>query len=173
MELERMILQTLEEFSKQIGMSVSNIELSKSQDGAYRVNIETENPNLLIGHHGENLIALQHIIKLMLWKKIEAEDAKKGKKKVEGEESESFGFILDIENYRKRQEENVLKLAEQKGELARKTRKSQSLPPMSAYFRRLIHMHFAQSEYKDLETVSVGEGEFRQITIRSKTLIEE
>lgn len=168
MELERMILQTLEEFLRHIGISITNIELSKTDDGSFRANLETDNPNLLIGHHGENLIAFQHIIKLILWKKID--DGNEGKKT---EDSESFGFILDVENYRKRQEENVIKMAEQKAELVRKTRRSQSLPPMSPYFRRLIHVHFTQSQFQDLETVSVGEGDYRQITIRSKTLIEE
>ena len=168
MELERMILQTLEEFSKQVGMNITNIELSKSDEGTYRANIEAENANMLIGHHGENLISLQHVIKLILWKKIEEQN--NGKK---NEDADSFGFILDIENYRKRQEENIIKLAEQKAEIVRKTRHSQSLPPMSPYFRRIIHVHFTQSQFKDLETVSVGEGDYRQITIRSKSLIEE
>jgi spoIIIJ-associated protein len=168
MELERMILQTLEEFFKQLGASITNIELSKGDDGSYRANIETENPNLLIGHHGENLVAFQHTIKLILWRKIEQENGGKPPS-----DSESFSFTLDVENYRKRQEENVLKLAEQKAELVRKTRRSQSLPPMSPYFRRLIHVYFTKPEYSDLETVSVGEGDYRQITIRSKTLIEE
>lgn len=162
-----MILQTLEEFTKQLGIVMTNIELTKDDDGTFRVNLETEDTKALIGHHGENLIALQHMVKLILWKKID----ESGKSSKSGNE-ESFSFVLDIENYRKRQEENVLKMAEQKAELVRKTRKNQSLPPMSAYFRRLIHVHFAKPEYQDLETVSSGEGDFRQVTIRSKNLID-
>ncbi len=171
MELERMILQMVEDFAKRLDLPVTNMELTKSEDGTYRVNLEVEKDqvNALIGHHGENLIALQHIMKLILWREIDKQKAEKGK----GPDSESFGFVLDIENYRKRQEENIIKMAEQKAEQARKTRKNQSLPPMSPYFRRLIHVHFTQPQFSDLETVSVGEGEFRQLTIRSKELIEE
>jgi spoIIIJ-associated protein len=170
MELERMILQLIEDFTKRLNLPITNIELSKSEDGTYRANLECENPNALIGHHGENLMALQHIMKLMLWSEIDKENAGKGSKTVT---SENFGFVLDIDNYRKKQEDNVLQMAEQKAELARKTRKNQSLPPMSPYFRRLIHVHFTQPQFSDLETVSVGQGEFRQLTIRSKELVEE
>lgn len=172
MELERMILQMVEDFSKRLNLPITNMELTKSDDGTYRVNLEVEKDqvNSLIGHHGENMSALQHIMKLMLWREIDKENEKKGKENVN---SENFGFVLDIENYRKRQEENIIKMAEQKGEMARKTRKNQSLPPMSPYFRRLIHVHFTQPQFSDLETVSVGEGEFRCLTIRSKELIEE
>ncbi len=172
MELERMILQMVEDFSKRLNLPVTNMELTKSDDGTYRVNLEVEKDqaNSLIGHHGENLIALQHIMKLILWREIDKENEKKGGKSVD---SETFGFVLDIENYRRRQEENIISMAEQKAEIARKTRKNQSLPPMSPYFRRLIHVHFTQPRFSDLETVSVGEGEFRCLTIRSKELIEE
>lgn len=169
MELERMILQTIEEFMKQLGVELTNVELTKDEDGTFRVNLETELAKTLIGHHGESLIALQHIVKLMLWRKID----EVGKSSKLASDEENFSFVLDVENYRKRQEENVVKMAEQKAEQVRKTRKNQVLPPMSPYFRRLIHLHFTKPEYKDLETVSSGEGDFRQITIRSKTLIEE
>lgn len=169
MELERTILQTLEEFMKRLGIEITNMELKQEENGTYRVNLEAENANQLIGPHGENLIALQHMVKLMLWRDID-ENAKTKKL---GENEESFSFVLDIENYRKKQEENVLKMAEQKAEVVRKTRKNQVLPPMSPYFRRLIHLHFTKPEYGDLETVSSGEGDFRQVTIRSKVLIEE
>lgn len=170
MELERMILQLVEDFTKRMELPITNIELSKSDDGTYRVNLEVENANEVIGYRGENLIALQHVLKLILWREIDAENAKSGKKAVT---SESFGFVLDIENYRKKQEENIIQMAEQKAEIARKTRKNQTLPPMSPYFRRLVHVHFTQPQFSDLETVSVGQGEFRQLTIRSKELMEE
>ncbi len=169
MELERMILQTLEEFMKHLGVVMTNVELTKEDDGTYRVNLETEDAKTLIGHHGESLIALQHMVKLMLWRKID----ENGKTAKLAPNEENFSFVLDVENYRRRQEENVLKMAEQKAEQVRKTRKNQVLPPMSPYFRRLIHVHFTKSEYQDLETISSGEGDFRQVTIRSKSLIEE
>lgn len=165
MELERILLQTIEEFAKRLGLDINNIELSKDDNGTLRANLESTEAPKLIGYHGETLLAIQHLIKLILWKKVD-ESGKQG-------ESENFSFSLDVENYKKRQEENVLTLAEQKAELVRKTQKKQILPPMSPYFRRLIHIHFTQPQYKDLETVSIGEGEFRQISIRAKDLMTD
>lgn len=165
MELERSLLQIIEEFMKRLGIDIGNIELSKDDNGTVRANLESADAPNLIGYHGETLFAIQHLIKLILWKKID--DAGKAS------DSEKFSFTLDVEHYRRRQEENVLQLAEQKAELVRKTQKKQILPPMSPYFRRLIHLHFTQPQYKDLETVSIGDGEFRQVSIRAKELMTE
>jgi len=130
------------------------VRLEKKDDGAYRVNIESEEPSLLIGHHGENIHALQNIIRVIVWNK---------------KPEEKINIILDIDNYRKRQEENVLTMAERKVETVRKTMEEQSLPPMSPYFRRLIHLHLA-GKFEDITTESVGEGDYRYLTIKPKVL---
>jgi len=130
------------------------VRLEKKDDGAYRVNIESEEPSLLIGHHGENIHALQNIIRVRVWNK---------------KPEEKINIILDIDNYRKRQEENVLTMAERKVETVRKTMEEQSLPPMSPYFRRLIHLHLA-GKFEDITTESVGEGDYRYLTIKPKVL---
>ena len=127
-----------------------NIERIKTEKvDMYRINIDTEDPGMLIGFHGENIQALQHLLKVIAWKSTE----------------ENFNVFLDVDNYRQKQEENVLNLADRKVEMARKTRKTQVLPPMSSYFRRAVHLHLTQDEYKDIMTESIGEGDHRQITI--------
>jgi spoIIIJ-associated protein len=155
MELERTILQLVEEVLKKIGTPATNIAIEK-EEGIYRVNIETEDTNLLIGYHGETIKALEHVLRLLLWKKVENPES---------------NIVIDIENYRKRQEKNVIEMAEKKAEYARKTMKTQILPPMSPYFRRLVHIHFTQPQFSDLETASIGEGDRRQLTIKSKTAV--
>jgi hypothetical protein len=43
------------------------------------------------------------------------------------------------------------------------------LPPMSPYFRRIVHLHIASNEsLKDLTTESSGEGDYRQVILRLK-----
>lgn len=155
MELDRLILQTIEEFMNHLGSPVNNIELTKESDLTYVANLETDDSNVLIGYHGETLDAMQFIIKNIIRKKA-------------GDEAR-FDLILDIENYRKRKEENWLKAAEQKAEIVRKTKRKQALPPMPAYLRRLVHVHLAQPQFSDLETISDGEGRMRHITIRMRT----
>jgi spoIIIJ-associated protein len=110
----------------------------------------------MIGHHGENIGALQHLAKLFIWKKYP-------EIKIE--------ISLDIDNYRKRQEENILKMAERKVDMVRKLSSPQSLPAMAPYFRRLVHLHLSQDRFKDISTESQGQGEYRYIVIKPELTI--
>lgn len=155
--METPIQEILEEILKKINTPFRRIRIEKKDNDTYRANIESEEPSLLIGHHGENIHALQTILKTIFWKKFPENEC---------------NIVLDVDDYRKRQEENVIKLAERKAESVRKTSNVQSLPPMSAYFRRLIHMHLA-ANFKDIETESLGEGDFRYLTIKLKTPVTQ
>lgn len=150
--MDTLIQETLEELLSKLSTPFRKIRVEKIEEETYRINIESEEPSLLIGHHGENIYALQTILRNILWKTYPG----------------NYNLILDVDDYRKRQEENVIKLAERKVELVRKTKTTSSLPPMSAYFRRLVHLHLAHN-FDDIETESVGEGNFRYLTIKQKT----
>ena len=150
--MDTLIQETLEELLNRLSTPFRKIRLEKRDENTWRANIESEEPSLLIGHHGENIYALQNILRTIVFRKMPGD----------------YNVIVDVDDYRKRQEENVLKLAERKVETLRKTSQSQSLPPMSPYFRRIIHMHLARPEFGDIETQSVGEGDTRHLTIRLK-----
>jgi len=151
--METLIQETVEELLTKLCTPFRKVRIEVKEENNYRVNIESEEPSLLIGHHGDNIYALQNLLRIMIWKKSPGD----------------YSLVIDVDDYRKRQEENVLKLAERKVETLRKTNESQSLPPMSPYFRRLVHLHLA-SMFDDVETESVGEGDFRYLTIKPKTL---
>lgn len=132
---------------------VSNIEVNLEEDGkTYRANLESEDSSLLIGKHGENMQALQSIAKLIIYRKFP--------------DNKDFSVIIDVDNYRQRQEESVIEIANRKADYVRQTGKNQSLPPMSPYFRRVVHMHLMQPEFDDLLTESSGQGDFRQVVIK-------
>jgi spoIIIJ-associated protein len=154
MDTETIIQEKLEELLSRLSTPFRKIRIEKRENNTFRANIESEEPSLLIGHHGENIFALQNILKTIIWKKHPGE----------------YNIVVDIDDYRKRQEENVLKMAERKVEMVRKTGSPQSLPPMSPYFRRLVHMHLA-STCSDIETESVGEGDMRYLTIKPKVAV--
>ena len=153
MDLETLIKETLEELLKRINSPFRRIKVEKKDDNSLRFNIESEEPSLLIGKHGENIGALQIILKNLVWKEVPDSEC---------------NFTIDVDDYRKRQEDQVIKLADRKVEMARKTNSVQSLPPMSPYFRRLIHTYLAKET--DIVTESVGEGDFRYLTIKTKNL---
>ncbi len=153
--MELLIKETLEKLLDVLGVPYNGVKITKESENAYYAEIETEKSSLLIGWHGETIAAIQHLLKCLLWK--------------QGVESKTQ-IIVDVDHYKKRQEESVLHLAERKAELAVNTQKEIKLPPMNPYFRRKIHLHLAGSEqFKDrVLTESVGEGEERQIKIIPK-----
>lgn len=118
----------------------------------YRIDIASDEASSLIGYHGETVYALQHVLKTIVWKRL----------------GESIFVILDVDGYRKRQEDSVLALAMRKVELARTTLQDQTLPPMSSYFRRIIHLALAKPDFSDITTESTGEGEKRAVVIKVK-----
>jgi spoIIIJ-associated protein len=160
--MENKIHQTLESVLSKMGISINKIRIEKTPEDGFRVNIETSHPNLMIGHRGENIGALQHLVKIILWTDMEKES---------GADAIRPEISLDIENYRRRQEQHILKLAERKVDMVRKLSSPQSLPAMAPYFRRLVHLHLAQDKFNDIRTESEGEGDYRYIVIKPEVTI--
>lgn len=155
--MEDLIQETLAEILKNLGVPFRKFKVQVDKNNPsgniiYRVDIDTDEAATLIGYHGETIYALQHVLKTLVWRKT----------------NENIFIILDVDSYRKRQEESVLALAMRKVETARKTMEMQMLPAMSPYFRRVIHMALAKPEFTDIVTESIGEGEHRAVTIKVK-----
>lgn len=153
--MELLIKETLEKLLDVIGVSYTGVKITKENKNAFYTEIETENSSLLIGWHGETVASLQHLLKCLLWK--------------QGVESD-VQIIVDVDGYKRRQEDNVVRLAERKAEMAISNQREIKLPPMNPYLRRKIHLHLAESDkFKDrITTESVGEGAQRQIRIIPK-----
>lgn len=153
MDIEEILKETLEELLNRLGTEYHKITVTEEEKDDFLINVESEEPSLMIGYHGENIQALQHILKVLVWKKAK---------------NENFNILLDIDDYRKRQEENVITLAERKVEAARKTGRPQKLPPMSPYFRRKVHLYCMGAGFDDIETLSEGADERRYVIIKLK-----
>lgn len=120
-----------------------------------RVDIDSTEASRIIGWHGETLNSLQHVLKSMI----------RTQEKLE----RTPLIIVDVDGYRKMQEEKVIKIAEQKADFVRRTGSRIALSPMSPYFRRIVHLYVANTPaLSDLMTESVGEGDYRQIVLRLK-----
>lgn len=154
--MEDLIQETLASILKNLGVAFRKFKVSheKQPSGVtvYRIDIDSDEAATLIGYHGETIYALQHVLKTLVWKKA----------------NENVFIILDVDSYRKRQEESVLALAIRKVDAARKTLQEQALPPMSPYFRRIIHLALAKPEFSDIVTESMGEGDNRAVMIKVK-----
>jgi spoIIIJ-associated protein len=111
------------------------------------LNIEGNNPGILIGHKGKTLEALEFIINKAVNKVFE--------KKVR--------VIVDSENYRQRSEESLRRLALKMGEKAKKTKKTVTTDPISPHDRRIVHLALKGDHY--VQTKSEGEGLFKKVYI--------
>lgn len=135
----------------QIGIVNAELEIFEDiENQILRVEIKTEDSSLLIGWHGETINALQHLTKAIL--------------RNQGLMNDYF-LVLDVDDYKLKQQENILSLAKRKAETVRASGVSQFLPPMSPFFRKLVHLTFTKPEFKDIATESVGEGDDRQVKI--------
>ena len=149
-----MISDTLGLILKQLELPFDGIEITKEED-MLRVEIKSNNPSRIIGWHGETLNSMQHILKSIIREKEKLEKA-------------PF-LVLDVDGYRKVQEDKVKKIAEQKADFVRRTGSRVALAPMSPYFRRIVHLYVANHpDMQDLTTESMGEGDYRQIVLKQK-----
>ncbi len=95
--------------------------------------------------------SLEHLVNLIYWKQ-NPELAKKQK------------IILDINHYRKRREELIIRLSQTAAQKVIATKKKVELPPMNSYERRLVHLTI--KNYPSLTTESVGEEPNRRVVIK-------
>lgn len=128
----------------------SKIVLGENDTEKIIVNIASPDAQLLIGNAGRNLIALEHLARIIANKQLE----------------EQVNFSVDVNDYRegrKRKLENIAKNAAKK---AKESQAEYELEPMTSYERRIIHKVVAE---QGLQTVSRGEGRDRHIVILPKS----
>lgn len=122
-------------------------------DGVVMVNIQCDEPALLIGRGGEGIDAIQHILRSMLRRDLMEKRA---------------NVVLDIANYRDKRNDRVQRDAKEKALQVLSTGIEEVMPPMSSYERRLVHI--VVRNIVDVETESRGEGRERKIVIRPKKI---
>jgi len=128
-----------------------DVQVETSIDGdVLKVNLSGPDMGIVIGKRGETLDALQHLTSLAV---------NKGDK--------SFLKIsLDAENYREKRNVALESLAQKLAAKAMRTGRNQTLEPMNAYERRIIHS--ALQDHETVTTYSVGQGVNRKVVIALK-----
>jgi spoIIIJ-associated protein len=124
----------------------------KDEDDILKVNLVGPKMGALIGHRGETLDALQYLLSLVINK--------------DSGENEFKKVLLDTQNYRKKREETLIRLANRLAYKVKRYNKSITLEPMNPYERRIIHA--ALQNHPDVTTYSIGEEPFRKVVIDLK-----
>lgn len=134
------------EFLKKTTFDVE-IEFLPQEDLTLPINLTIEEPQILIGEKGQTLVDIQHLLKAILKRKIQ----------------ENFYIDLDINGYKKKKIEYLRELAKSVADEVSLMKEEKSLPSMSAYERRVIHMELAERE--DIVTESIGREPERKVVI--------
>ena len=122
----------------------------EEKDDSILIKIEGEDIGIVIGRRGETLDSLQYLTSLVVNK------SKENYKRV----------VIDIENYRQKREETLVKLANKLADRVMKYKKNITLEPMNPYERRVIHSSLQNHKY--VQTYSVGDEPNRKVIITLK-----
>jgi len=142
------VLKYLKDVFEKMRVNVQ-VEMEEDENTVF-INIEGEDSGIIIGRRGDTLEALQYLASLVINKK----------------EKEYKRVIIDIENYRKKREDTLIRLSNKLAERVLRTRKSITLEPMSPYERRIIHSTLQNNKY--VKTYSLGEEPNRKVVIALK-----
>ncbi|KPJ56462.1 hypothetical protein AMJ49_04765 [Parcubacteria bacterium DG_74_2] len=145
-DLEKIKNKT-EEFFNKAGIKVE-INVSTPSEEVVDIDLDIDEPQILIGEKGQTLVEIQRLLKMVLRRKIE----------------KSFFINLDINDYKKKKAEHLKELVQSIADDVALTKKQRTLAPMLAYERRIIHLELG--ERSDVVTESVGEGIERRIVIK-------
>ena len=114
------------------------------------ITLYSDNNNILIGKNGRTLGALTTIIKQVVKK----------------ETGINFRFLLDVGEYKLKQQKNIERIAKQIAREVGRTKVEAKLDPMNSYERRLVHAILNDND--KVYTESEGEEPNRYVVIKPR-----
>jgi len=141
--------QTLKKMFLNMGVE-AKIEMRHRKENQIIYTIETDENPLLIGKGGKTLEGIQLFIRNLI-----------------NTYSEDHRIVLvDIGGYRENRKKQLEILATKTAKEVARSKIAAKLEPMNAYERRIVHMKL--SDWRDVSTVSEGEGSSRHLVIKPK-----
>jgi len=128
----------------------AQIEMRRREENEIVYTVNTSENPLLIGKNGKTLENLQFYIRNLV--NIYSE--------------ERLIVLVDVGGYKANRKKQLEILATKTAKTVAKTRVEAKLQPMNAYERRIIHTKLA--EWRDVSTISEGEGQQRHLVIKPK-----
>ncbi len=130
-----------------IDYKIERVEMDREK---VRINIVGKDMGLVIGRKGETLNALQYMTSLIVNKNRE----------------EKVRVVLDVEDYRKKKEKSLEKLAIKLSDKVKTTQRNVVMRPMSPQERRIIHTVLQGDP--QITTYSTGDEPNRKVVITMK-----
>lgn len=124
-------------------------DIEKKEDDKFiTYNLKGENLNDLIGHHGECMLALSHLMSQIC------------------KNEEHKRMLLDVENYREKRKESLTELAKRIANKVSRSGRYYKFEPMDASERKIIHTALQDDER--VTTLSKGEEPHRFLIVFPK-----
>lgn len=140
----------LEKLKVNADVSVKLGESDENRVQPVLIDIQGNDLSFLIGRKAETIDALQYITGLIVGRELDR----------------WVPLQIDVQNYRKRREDELRKLARRIAEQVIGTGRKQILEPMPPNERRIIHLELKENPH--VETESFGEEPRRKVTVRLK-----
>lgn len=148
-DFEKEIVTFITTVVTKMGYDIS-VDVMHREEKKIELRLESSSSAVIIGKKGRNLDALQLLTNVYAGKLGRSDER----------------IILDIENYRIRREESLVRLAYTTADRVRTSRNSFLLDPMNPFERRIVHTTL--NDIGDIETKSEGEGLFKQVRVKYK-----
>lgn len=148
-EHKKILQKIIDEISDYLGQRTKVSFINSPEDPTITlVNLSTSDPAFLLAEGGSNLIAWQHICRIIFFKRTGV----------------IGNFVIDINNYRHDRQQYLTDLAIDTAQKVSAENRLVILKPMNSYERRIIHLTLAQD--KRVATESLGEAGERRVIIK-------
>lgn len=121
---------------------------STIKDEVIKLTINSESNPILIGKNGKTLQALTELTRLAVFCKVKRR----------------YKLIIEVGDYKYKKYKKITFLAKKAAKEVLQTKATIKLDPMTSDERRMVHS--ALSKFAHIETISVGEGKNRAVTIK-------
>ena len=131
------------------GMGIKDVIIeSQRKENFIKLTLHSSDNSILIGRNGRTLSSLQNLIR----------------SSVSNQTGIFVNIILDVENYKIKQEHNIERLAKRLAKEVLRTKEPIAMDSMNSYERRLVHN--ALANFKGITSDSEGEEPNRRIVIK-------
>lgn len=153
------VSEKIKEFINGI-LSKMNVEYSSVkvnfENNIYSVTVNgAKDPGFIIGKEAKLLDSLQHLLNQMINKS----------------EKKQLKVHVDVDGYRQRRKEALIEKVRNMAEQVKRNGKSVTMEPLHAANRRIVHQFIEKD--KDLNTMTIGEGDFKRVVILPASKIKE
>jgi spoIIIJ-associated protein len=147
---EQLITETLHQLLEQLQVPAQAQAQFDPESEYYYVQIESENPGILIGYRGDTLSALQTMTNLLVQEALQAWPR----------------VVLNVGDYRQRREDTLINLAKNAAQRVQFSGQPYTFGPLTPAERRIIHL--ALQDHPGVTTHSEGEHRHRRLVVTPK-----